>query len=428
MDSELNPKLALLCSLSEAQSLQEITDKAFELLGNPIFIADTARTILAYTKVVEVNDDLWQRRIIHGELYDNSWKQTKEVHQLHVDSTKAHFPVFTKDSESSCPCAVKTIMVKGCVHGDVVLLGVFKEIDDTDLHLLELLSVYVSQLMASNLSRYSQNEREVEHFLVRLLDGTAYSPEQVKNHLKVLNWSMQPILYVMLIRPDRYGSGNSIPSQVLTQLSVLPHCRTLLYDGAVVLIYSRDSMISSWEEDEPQLCAQLSEWSVLAGISSGFRDMSQIGRYYQEAVAALRLGERLREGQDLYSYDEFTFYHLLEKAPPSVHLREFCHEKILALEEYETAQGGDLLITLQLYLEFSKNLTRTAEALHVHRNTVRYRIDKCMKIAQTGFENGNEIFSFILSLRILEFERRRHLEQSAWKNKTSRGLLRETND
>lgn len=49
---------------------------------------------------------------------------------------------------------------------------------------------------------------------------------------------------------------------------------------------------------------------------------------------------------------------------------------------------------------------RTAEILFIHRNTVRYRINKCMELLGSDLEDGNEIFAFILSLRMLEYRRK----------------------
>lgn len=49
---------------------------------------------------------------------------------------------------------------------------------------------------------------------------------------------------------------------------------------------------------------------------------------------------------------------------------------------------------------------KTAELLFIHRNTVRYRIHKCTELINSDLEDGNEIFAFILSLRILEYRKK----------------------
>jgi DNA-binding PucR family transcriptional regulator len=66
----------------------------------------------------------------------------------------------------------------------------------------------------------------------------------------------------------------------------------------------------------------------------------------------------------------------------------------------------ELCATLEVYLEQAKSLAKAAEVLFIHRNTVRYRINKCMELMNTDLEDGNEIFAYILSLRILEYDKK----------------------
>ena len=72
------------------------------------------------------------------------------------------------------------------------------------------------------------------------------------------------------------------------------------------------------------------------------------------------------------------------------------------------AHDTQLCITLQTYLERAKSLSKTADLLFIHRNTVRYRINRCMELMNDRLEDGNEIFAYILSLRTLEYRAKIH--------------------
>ena len=84
----------------------------------------------------------------------------------------------------------------------------------------------------------------------------------------------------------------------------------------------------------------------------------------------------------------------------------YCHQNIQELGDYDRLHHTELCATLQVYLEQTKSLVRTAEILFIHRNTVRYRINKCMELLGSDLEDGNEIFALILSLRMLEYRRK----------------------
>ena len=95
---------------------------------------------------------------------------------------------------------------------------------------------------------------------------------------------------------------------------------------------------------------------------------------------------------------------LLLQRIPEEELLLFCHQKVQELADYDRVHNTELCVTLQVYLEQTKSLVHTAEILFIHRNTVRYRVNKCMELMGTQFNDGSEVFSYILSLRMLEYK------------------------
>jgi DNA-binding PucR family transcriptional regulator len=81
-----------------------------------------------------------------------------------------------------------------------------------------------------------------------------------------------------------------------------------------------------------------------------------------------------------------------------------CNQKVRDLDAYDRAHNLDLCRTLQVYLENGFSLLRTSEILFVHKNTVRYRVEKCMTQLFGGPDRKGDLFSILVSLRILEYE------------------------
>lgn len=406
MDDGLNGKLALLCSLAEANSLQMIVDTAFELFGNPVFIEDLARMHLAFTKCVEIDDADWQRDIVQGEISRNNLQQSKEVKEVHEESSRAQLPIIVKDQAKPYPRMIRSLYIKGRHVGVLVMPSIIKPFAMTDIHLFELFSVYVVRRMEKEHYLFSSDEKVIENFIIRILDGEVFTPVQVRTRLELLNWRPLQHMYIAVIRPEDSIDEAEPLDPILDRLSSIPYCRAFIYSGLIVFLMSRKTQVSDWTVDEPEFYAILNKWRLLAGISRVFSDMACTREHYLEAVAGLRLGGNLATRQRLYTYNEFSLYYLLERLPPEISLRDYCNEKILTLEKYDKTQDNELLVTLQMYLEHARSLSKTAELLFIHRNTVRYRINKCMELLQTDMTNSHEIFSFILSLRIILFEKK----------------------
>ena len=119
---------------------------------------------------------------------------------------------------------------------------------------------------------------------------------------------------------------------------------------------------------------------------------------YREARQALSMARRLASPNALY-FGELNVYRLLFQLEHSPELESFCQETIGTLVEYDRAQGTDLVETLSAYFAHKGNLSQTAEALFVHRNTLLYRMERIREISGLDLDNPETRLSIQLALR-----------------------------
>ena len=71
---------------------------------------------------------------------------------------------------------------------------------------------------------------------------------------------------------------------------------------------------------------------------------------------------------------------------------------------YENIKGISLEEIDEVFTnEEDKNLAKTAKRLFVHKNTLKYRIDKIKKICQCDFKDHNDTFNIQMALYIKSF-------------------------
>jgi DNA-binding PucR family transcriptional regulator len=70
------------------------------------------------------------------------------------------------------------------------------------------------------------------------------------------------------------------------------------------------------------------------------------------------------------------------------------------LLESDAQSGSDYVRTLDAYLSCDRHLERTAAALHVHPNTVRYRITKAQEKLGVDLHDVEHRFLLELALRV----------------------------
>lgn len=404
MQEGLDRQLSLLCTISEGSlSLQEILDLAYELFDNPIHVTDMSRNVLVYSSSGQISQERWLRDVVQGEGIVETPQQVQEVRRIHNESLRSKLPLYVDDDTVPFPRLIKTLLnASDQPVGIVILSGINHPLSPTDGQLLELLSTYIVRQAEKERFILQPNDRQAENFVIKLLEGTVNSETQVAHWLHHLDWHPKAFRYALVLTHDGTGQEPEAYERVIAALKELPHSRAVIYDGSIVLILSRETPVGRWEEDEQTLLHKVLEWNMAVGISQEILQLCQVREAYLEAKTALRIGTELGQKGPVYDYAHYSLYHLLETLPKGVDIRRFCHDKVLRLESADKSADKELLTTLYWYLISGKSLAKTADVLFIHRNTVRYRVGRCKEIMQTEFDSGEELFDFLLSLRLLQ--------------------------
>lgn len=137
---------------------------------------------------------------------------------------------------------------------------------------------------------------------------------------------------------------------------------------------------------------------LAAGIGRARDSLDGLRDSYREARQAMTMARRLADPNPLY-FGELNVYRLLFLLEHSPELAAFCNETIGALIEYDRAQHTELVETLSAYFAHKGNLSATAEALFVHRNTLLYRMERIREISGLDLDNPETRLSVELALR-----------------------------
>lgn len=138
--------------------------------------------------------------------------------------------------------------------------------------------------------------------------------------------------------------------------------------------------------------------TLAAGIGQCASDLRAWRESFQQAVAAYRTAYQWKLNAPL-AFGEMGVYRLLSLLVGSPELRKFYYETLGELTD-DTPQNHDFLITLDAFFEEHGNLTRTAKRLHIHRNTLLYRMDRIKEISGLDLENPETRLAVYLALRI----------------------------
>lgn len=120
---------------------------------------------------------------------------------------------------------------------------------------------------------------------------------------------------------------------------------------------------------------------VKVSFSNIFGELTQLPLAYQTAVLALNVGKIFYSDQHIYPYNGLGLGRLiygLSKKQCTAYLNETVGSKYLSIFQPETIH------TVNCFLNNNLNIAETARQLHMHRNTLIYRLEQVEK--ETGLD------------------------------------------
>jgi purine catabolism regulator len=144
------------------------------------------------------------------------------------------------------------------------------------------------------------------------------------------------------------------------------------------------------------------EESVSAGVSRVHAGVEGIRQAFQEADGALTLGRRVLGAGQAAHFAELGLYRLLLALRSTTELEGFYADTLGALAEYDRKNDAELIKTLDAYFACLGSPTEAAERLHVHRNTLLYRLNRIELVAGIDLADAEIRLALHLALRVRE--------------------------
>lgn len=151
-------------------------------------------------------------------------------------------------------------------------------------------------------------------------------------------------------------------------------------------------------EIQAQVKKRWPEMTITVGVSASAGDPLEFASRYSEVRKVIRLGRRLFGAGRVAFWDDVEIYSLLSELGQP--LERFYHGVLGAVDKPGVKNREELLHTLRVYLESQGNMVAAAEQLFIHRNTLRYRLDRIRKLLGRDWDTPEGRFSLLMALKI----------------------------
>ncbi|MBA3944707.1 MAG: helix-turn-helix domain-containing protein [Herpetosiphonaceae bacterium] len=238
-------------------------------------------------------------------------------------------------------------------------------------------------------------ESRVRGDLLRtILSGAQVDPQSLQAQAAELGFDLQRPHIALVCEPT-----TETPEVLLNHTQRLLKRRQL----AAPLLLREEGLVAFCPVKEPHqphaLLAELQDTVALtAGSSSAVPGPHQWPQALDQAEQALALGSQLFGVGSITAFADLGVYRLLLAQRDTTDLWRFYEETLGTLVEHD-GTSGELMMTLEGYFAELGNVSRAAERLHIHRNTLIYRLQRISDITGIDWKHAEDQLALQLALK-----------------------------
>lgn len=377
----------LLRALNRPDALQRIADIAAEALNGPLCIAATDGRALASTSTPGPHWDDPGWRYFREEGIIPPFYTSGVVRGL--DGTlypgMLQRPLLYRMDDRICICS--RISSSDEIVGSIYIQEFDRKLDEADVQLSEvLLEVLRSLDFSLSGTRELQSCADT---LRSLIDGAApdnYATARLDAQLR----QRRPYRLLLL----RSITGNLDPVHERTVLAALRHSLP-----ASIALVREHNILCVLPEAEPseRILTALDPRHYRIGASLPFADWADLPSRYRQARYAAET-----EGTGITAFRDVAFRCMTEELVKLEEELHLLHPALAVLRTADAADGSAYYETLKTYLRLQCNMSAAAQALNLHRNSMKYRMQRIRELTEVDLDDPREREYLLLSYRIAE--------------------------
>lgn len=385
----------------ETHSIEAVLDAASVRLGNSLLFCDMNFKIIASSMSIPVLDPLWKDNIKQGYCSYEFINGVMELESIRNASQTTTAVEVTCDKSPYRKLSIKVFHNRAqvgfilMIEGDNKLLPSHYEMLSTVSSVISYTVDYYAPDLFEGISLYQQ-------LLYDLLIGAP--SKDIMPRLSELHFPSN--MLTLFICPTRYLGREHLKKHTSKNLKrLIPGTHVTYHKNGIVAIIPLKNNVEI-DNENLELLNEFSQTEhVRIGISNSFASIENFVSHYEQAYAALELGQKLNPNELVCRYLNYQVFDLFSEVKNPDILGRFCHPALAVLRQYDHNNNTHLYETLCIFLDNGCNIKFTSEHLYIHRNSLVYRLNRIKEICQLDLEDINTIFLLRLSFMIDSYNR-----------------------
>jgi purine catabolism regulator len=381
--------------LAEEQGMQRFATRLSGLLDAGIVVLDESGDVEAASGVEAFSIS---GEVVRNGLPDSAWAGEADAPMI-----------FTIEGHH---VAYERISVEGVLHGflAVVHRGSRTSVPEFESDTL----AFARRLLGTSLhTKRSEPARAAGSRLLTSLVTGSDMPERIDKALGAHSITTRASSRVGVVRlgTSQEASQQDALTSIETSLSTyvgqmgVPCLTTVLAGGVVFLTSLRASGTELEREFYSGLLSRIRGAAVdeccLIGLSRPLTALDGVKSSYLQAIRALSAAGRRQSG-GVYFHEDLGFVEEVLDSLEDGQLLALVDSVVAPLLPHDNRHRSQLHDTLEAYLSSDMSLRETAEKLHLHRNSLRYRLSQAEAVLGLSLDSTEDLVTIYLGFRAAE--------------------------
>ncbi len=376
---------------------------ASEIFEAPVVFTDNKYELISMYPTKKIEDFVYDTLFEEGVLPEET---IAAYHEAYLRQPGTRYEPFFEDEGlvEKCPRIFAEVYDEVKIIGHIAIFLKDKKFEPWHL---EATSFLTSTLRIKiNLTRQTPSVRS--KFLQDLLDRHSLNPVKERSIAQLSKMNLEDSL--LLVAPlDQSKSQQAFSSVAINYcLNQYPESIPIVYKDDLVILLTNKSSHCNLKNTAEKISEYLFQYKILCGAVYPIKDLYALCDYYTQArlTALFRYRDEVVNGDfhtSLYYYENIAPYPLFLQLSQNEEYRCFIHPVLKEIKAYDEEKGMTLYETLKVYCKnlFQKN--ESAEELHIHRNTLNYRLSRIEELFQIDLKDYQTLLHLLISIEMCAY-------------------------
>ncbi|MCH6264109.1 MULTISPECIES: PucR family transcriptional regulator [Neobacillus] len=409
----------------EGGGIERISSMLSETIGNPVIIVDQDWKLV--NAIEHINNKVPLSYCF--DLIKNRPSFPKEFIDAipeDISDMKRSIKRLFRLEDIEVKCRILPVAAASNIYGYIIVWETVRELTEFDFIILEQASTNIAleRIKAKEIEEVKLKIRQ--DFFDDLLTGKIASTESIQTLSEMHGLNSQYKYHSMVINIDS-NDQDQFEDLVARRVQVenrSKKCVDLVYEHSnysngevtcfhrnnriIILIGQHENRapISVYEAKQyaqkiyDVLGKHIKNTTFLIGIGRQYERIQSLHKSFSEANESIRLMQKFDDRGGISHFEDHSIYHFLDSNVKDMELEDFFMKRLGKIYEHDKFHGTGYINTLENYFHNNLNISETAKAMFLHRNTLIYRIEKIKEILNSDLKNAEELLQIQLALKI----------------------------